>query len=171
MWYLPRPLKGAGVAKIMSPPKTPAFQQQVEQLTAAFAAELVRVMKTAIVQSVAVAVGDAPTAPKPKEPIAAAPARSSSSKTASKSTRTAKAAKPAAAKKGGKRSPQAIAKTTDALAAYIAKNPGQRIEEIAKALETATKDLSLPTKKLIAAKKISSKGKRRATTYFPAQPS
>jgi hypothetical protein len=147
----------------MPPPKTPAFQQQVEQLTAAFAAELVRVMKAAIVQSVASAVGDAPTAPKtvqvPKESSAAALPRRS------------KAAKPAAAKKGGKRSPKAIAKTTDALAAYIAKNPGQRIEEIAKALKTATKDLSLPTKKLIAAKKISAKGKRRATTYFPAQPS
>jgi hypothetical protein len=157
----------------MSTTKTPSFQQQVEQLTTVFAAELVLVMKAAIVQSVAVAVGDAPTAPKavrvPKESSAAAPPLRSSVKAASRSSRRAKVGKPTAvAKKGKKRSPRAIAKTTDALAAYIAKNPGQRIEQIAQALKTATKDLSLPTKKLIAGKKITPKGKRRATTYFPA---
>jgi hypothetical protein len=135
---------------------TPSFQQQVEQLTATFAAELVRVMKSAIVQSVADAVGGPP---------AAARAQRAPTAKAGRKTTPAPAAKPT---KGQKRSPKAIARTTAALAAYVAKNPGQRIEQIAQALQTPTQNLSLPAHKLIAAKKILAKGKRRATRYFPA---
>lgn len=70
--------------------------------------------------------------------------------------------------KGQKRDPQVIVAITAKLAAHIAKNPGQRIEEIGKALGTPTKDLTLPVKKLIESKQIKTKGQRRATTYFPA---
>lgn len=70
--------------------------------------------------------------------------------------------------KGQKRDPQVIVAITSKLAAHIAKNPGQRIEEIGKALGTPTKDLTLPVKKLIETKQIKTKGQRRATTYFPA---
>ena len=41
------------------------------------------------------------------------------------------------------------------------------IEEIAKALATTTKELTLPIKKLLSDKRISSRGTRRATKYFP----
>lgn len=70
--------------------------------------------------------------------------------------------------KGQKRDPQVIVAITAKLAAHIAKNPGQRIEEIGKALGTPTKDLTLPVKKLIETKQIKTKGQRRATTYYPA---
>jgi len=49
---------------------------------------------------------------------------------------------------------------------YIAKNPGQRIEQIAASLDISTKELNLPAKKLISEKKLSTKGQKRATTYF-----
>ncbi len=68
--------------------------------------------------------------------------------------------------KGAKRDPKLLAALTDKLGDYIKKNPGNRIEQIGKALGTPTKDLALPVKKLLAAKKISTKGQKRATTYF-----
>jgi len=68
--------------------------------------------------------------------------------------------------KGEKRDPKDLEALTDKLAAFIKKTPGQRIEQIGKALGTPTKDLSLPVKKLIAAKRVSTKGQKRATTYF-----
>lgn len=80
----------------------------------------------------------------------------------------ARAAAPASARrpKGAKRDPDDIAKLTESLAAFVKKTPGQRIEQIGKALGTPTKELTLPMKKLIAAKRISTKGQKRATTYF-----
>ena len=49
----------------------------------------------------------------------------------------------------------------------IKRKPGQRIEQIAVELRTRTKELALPAKKLIAAKKIRTTGNRRATKYYP----
>jgi predicted transcriptional regulator len=54
------------------------------------------------------------------------------------------------------------------LQAEIKAKPGLRMEQIAKALSSSTKELALPAKKLIAEKKIKTKGERRATKYFPA---
>ena len=56
---------------------------------------------------------------------------------------------------------------TNKLRSYIARNPGQRIELIGQGLGLATKELALPARKLLAAKQISTKGQKRATTYFP----
>jgi hypothetical protein len=51
---------------------------------------------------------------------------------------------------------------------YIASHPGQRIEQIGKALGETTKDLRLPAQKLIAEKLVKTKGARRGMTYSPA---
>jgi predicted transcriptional regulator len=56
---------------------------------------------------------------------------------------------------------------TEKLGAFIKKNPGQRIEQIGKALGTPTKELALPVKKLLAAKRIATRGQKRSTKYFP----
>lgn len=68
--------------------------------------------------------------------------------------------------KGAKRDPSEIAKLTDRLAQYVKENPGQRIEQIASGLGIPTKELTLPAKKLIAAKQIKTRGQKRATQYF-----
>lgn len=85
-----------------------------------------------------------------------------------RSTRGRPKGRPAAARrsKGAKRSPEELEALTKQLLAAIKKTPGQRIEHIGKAIGMATKELALPVKKLIAEKKISTKGQRRATTYF-----
>ena len=69
-------------------------------------------------------------------------------------------------KKGAKRSPEELEQLIKQLHGYIAKNPGQRIEQIAQSLDISTKELNLPAKKLISEKKLSTKGQKRATTYF-----
>jgi hypothetical protein len=69
-------------------------------------------------------------------------------------------------KKGQKRDPELLEALTEKLGAFITKNPGLRIEQIGKSLGVATKDLALPVKKLVAAKRVSTKGQKRATTYF-----
>ena len=52
------------------------------------------------------------------------------------------------------------------LHSHIAKNPGQRIEHISKTLGIPTKEFVLPIKKLVSEKKVSTKGAKRATTYY-----
>ena len=94
-------------------------------------------------------------------------------KPAGKPGRPAKAASSAssaaAAKRraGEKRSPVLLAQVTDQVGNHIKSNPGQGVEQIAKALSTTTKELTLPIRKLLGDKKITSKGQKRATRYFP----
>lgn len=51
---------------------------------------------------------------------------------------------------------------------HVKAYPGQRIEQINRALGTRTAELRGPVVKLIAAKVVKTKGDRRATTYFAA---
>ncbi len=77
--------------------------------------------------------------------------------------------KPKAGKrpKGAKRTAEEIDTLTKSLLTAIKKKPGQRIEEIGKAMSVSTKDLALPVAKLFDAKAIRTTGTRRATKYFP----
>ena len=68
--------------------------------------------------------------------------------------------------KGAKRTPEELEALVKKLHTHVAKNPGQRIEHIGKALGVATKELNLPVKKLVSEKRLSTKGQKRATTYF-----
>jgi hypothetical protein len=66
---------------------------------------------------------------------------------------------------GAKRTPEELEQMTSALLAYVQKNPGQRIEEIASGMGVGSKELTLPAKKLIAGKKLKTRGQKRATRY------
>lgn len=73
-------------------------------------------------------------------------------------------------RKGGKRSPDEIARMADTLLEYIANHPGQRMESIARALDATTQELTLPIKKLILGGRLRTEGQKRATSYFIAEP-
>src|SRR5215831_11389896 len=71
--------------------------------------------------------------------------------------------------RGAKRTAADLEMLSDKFASYVKANPGLRIEQINKELGTTTKDLALPIRKLIADGKISAKGQKRSTTYFPGK--
>lgn len=67
---------------------------------------------------------------------------------------------------GAKRSPAELAALIERIGAYIKANPGYGVEAIGSALGMPTSDLVLPIKKLIAAKRVRTKGQKRATKYY-----
>jgi predicted HTH transcriptional regulator len=68
--------------------------------------------------------------------------------------------------RGAKRTPADLEALSEKVAAFVKANPGLRIEQINKQLDTTTKDLALPIRKLISEGAITAKGKKRSTTYF-----
>jgi len=89
----------------------------------------------------------------------------------SKNAPKAEGAAPAGArlpKSSGRRTNASMEQSSAALLDYVTKNPGQRGEQIAKALHTDVGTMRLPMKKLIADKKVRTQGQRRGMTYFAA---
>ncbi|MBP9087818.1 MAG: hypothetical protein KBG15_16985 [Kofleriaceae bacterium] len=69
-------------------------------------------------------------------------------------------------KSGSKRTNSELVDMMERVRLHVVANPGQRMEQINKALGTTTKDLQLPIRKLISDGRIYSKGSRRVTQYF-----
>jgi hypothetical protein len=171
----------------------PSIDDEIRSRTEAFVTSLATVIKQAALEAVSQVLGrgavTVPSAPaqaqrgRPKKVVPAPAAKAAPlskplakplAKTAGPAAKAPAAKAPlskkAAAKRapGEKRPPAELVKLTERLGEYIRANPGQRIETIGKALSAPTKDLTLPVKKLLAAKKIRSEGLKRATEYFPS---
>lgn len=71
--------------------------------------------------------------------------------------------------RGAKRTAHELDLLSEQFQQYVAKNPGMRIEQINKELNTTTKDLALPIRKLLAEGALKTKGVKRSTTYFPGE--
>ena len=125
---------------------------ELREIVEAFVGQLKGLLRRATLETVQAALGDD------------APRRGGRRRAAKAGGK--KGATPGARKKGAKRTPDELEGLTKSLLAYVRKNPGQRIEPIAKGLGVTTKELALPAKKLIAEKRFATKGQRRATTYF-----
>ncbi len=69
-------------------------------------------------------------------------------------------------RKGAKRNAGDLDKLGDDFYSFVSKHPGMRIEQINKQLDTTTKDLALPIRKMIADGSLKTKGEKRSTTYF-----
>ena len=65
-----------------------------------------------------------------------------------------------------RRSSEDVEALASAVLAHVKANPGQGVTEIARALRRTSKDLKLPIQKLLADKKLKTKGERRGTKYF-----
>jgi hypothetical protein len=165
------------------------LDDQIRSLTEAFAtdiAALVRKSALAAVQNVLGGGAPAPAAPRPAVPAkkpAPAPAPAKKAPLAKPVVKAAaparKPAKPAPAAKpttkkivapkrplGAKRPPAELAALVEKLAGWINANPGQGAEAMSKALGLANSELTLPIKKLVAAKRIRFEGQKRATKYY-----
>ncbi len=136
--------------------------KHIRERVESFVKDLETLIRQAAVAAVADALGVGTGSSKQGSPrIAAAPA-SASKKAAPSRGRPASGGK-------GKRIRRTIAEL-DAIGAriveYIGKNPGQGAEGIKKALKLGANDWALPIKKLVDERKVTSKGKKRATSYF-----
>jgi hypothetical protein len=130
---------------------TANFDRQIRKTIEAFVEELSGLVRAAALQSVTEAFGAGGVPARRGRGPGPAPAPATRGRA-----------------KGQKRPPEALAQLTDSLMSAIKAAPGQRMEEIAKGLGTSTGELTLPAKKLLAEKKIKTKGERRATKYYPA---
>jgi hypothetical protein len=133
----------------------------------AFVAELAGIVRQSALDAVRSALGEARA---PRGGVRAATAevrRGGGAKSRADRRGAPGAAARGRAKPGQKRDPKMLARLVERLQAHIAANPGERIEQINKALGVPTKDLNLPIKKLIRAGRITSKGQKRSTTYHP----
>lgn len=129
----------------------PNFDQQIRKTVEAFVEELSMLVRSAAVQSVTEAFGASPGGRE----------RGLEGKGAGRGVGKARP-------RGQKRAPEDLEQLVNQLLAAIKATPGQRMEQIAKGMKTTTQELALPAKKLLAEKKIKTKGERRATKYFPA---
>jgi hypothetical protein len=68
---------------------------------------------------------------------------------------------------GQQRAPELLAQLMERVHSYIKAHPGQGVAPIAASLGTSTKELGLLLRKLVDQKKVTSKGKKRGTRYYP----
>lgn len=128
----------------------------IEARVQAFVADLEGLVRVAALEAVQKALGEGGGTGRGKKAAGAAPAAGG-------------APKAKARKKGQKRTPEELEALEGQLDAFVNANPGQRIEEIGKALGIATSELTRPMKKLLEGGKVRSTGQRRATKYFPGK--
>jgi hypothetical protein len=128
---------------------------EIQGLVDAFVGQLSTLVRRSALEQVQAALQSA---------VGGAPARGR--KAGRRGPKPARAAKRGAG--GGKRSPEQVGAVSEKLLAFVKKNPGLRGEQISKALKTTTGAIRLPMQKLIAKKKIKTKGQRRGTTYHAA---
>lgn len=129
-----------------------SLRTSIRSLTESFASQLEELVRQAAYEHVSTALGNLG---------AAAPARAGRRK-AGRPGR-----KPGRPAGGGKRSASDMDAMQDRLLAHVKANPGQRGEQIAAAFGSDVGTIRLPMKKLIAARKVTTKGERRGMMYFP----
>jgi hypothetical protein len=144
--------------------QTPDLDRQIRDRIETFVQELGSLVRQSAVHAVASALGEG-------APIRRGPGRprsnGASAGAAVAPVRRGPGRPPGGGRrKGEKRAPEQLAALVDKLFSAIKSKPGQRIEEIASALGSSTKELTLPAKKLISEKRVSTKGQKRATRYF-----
>jgi predicted transcriptional regulator len=65
-----------------------------------------------------------------------------------------------------RRSTADLEQTSARILAYVRSNPGQRLEEIGRGLDTATAGLKRPIQALLASGSLRTEGQKRGTRYF-----
>ena len=134
----------------------PNFEQMIAQRVHAFVTEITELARQQALETLSSAL------------VAGGGGRGRGAGRARNGTLPARATRRGRDAAGNRRSPEEIDRASQALLSEIQSNPGLRVEQIGRALGAATKDLSLPLKKLLSQRMVRSEGQRRATRYFPA---
>jgi len=121
------------------------FQDQMNRTVASFVAQITELARRAAIDTLEAAL-DSREAPSKTAPVSGGRGRG----------------------RGVKRSPDEIDELAGRFKAFVKENPGLRIEQINKQLGTATRDLALPIRKLLAEGAIYAKGQKRSTMYYTA---
>lgn len=129
----------------------PNDRTAISTLVSDFAAQLEAIVRQAAVEQVMSALGGLG---------APSPARRGSGRPRKPGR---KAGRPA---KRGRRATGDVDAMGEKLLAHVKANPGQRGEQIAAAMRSDVTTIRLPMKKLIAARKVKTKGQRRGMTYW-----
>src|SRR5690242_18531436 len=114
----------------------PSIHDQIESRIRSFVHELNDLVRQAAVDAVRGALGGGGA------PVRRGPGRPP--KSASAAAPRAASPKPVATRKGGRRSPEQMSKTLEAVRDYVVKHPGHRVEQMGPALHLKTKDLARP---------------------------
>lgn len=130
-----------------------AQQDEIQSLVESFASELTALVRRTTIEQLQQALGDFSGGATP---------------VAKRTVRVVRMGRSAKKGSGGKRTPEQVHAFGETLYAFIKKSPGQRGEQIAAALKTDVKTMRLPLLRLIADKKVKTKGQRRGMTYFAA---
>lgn len=147
-------------------------QSQIAARIDAFTTELNALVRRAALEAVSAALGGGAATGAPAGQPVAAPRRrgrppKSSRLAAPATSAAASAAKlPTKPRKGGKRSPEELAKIDAAVQAFVKANPGKGVEHMAKSLGVPSGDIKSRVALLIDAKKLKKTGVKRATKYF-----
>lgn len=125
------------------------LDQDIQSRIQTFLAELSALVKKSALESVQAALADGRNGAPRRGP--GRPRKSGSS---------------ARSGKREKRSSEQVDAMAARVLAQVRSKQGQRLEEIGKAMKMPTKGLKLPIAKLLAAKKLKTKGRKRGTQYF-----
>jgi hypothetical protein len=132
------------------------LDNEIQSRISSFLSELSLLVKRSALEAVHGALGEATVSPR-RGP--GRPRKVSFSATATPS-RIATRGVP------GKRTSAQIEATASKLLTHIRSKPGQRLEEIGRALKADTAGLKRPIANLLAAKMLTTKGQKRGTKYF-----
>ena len=149
-------------------------QSEITARIEQFTKELEALVRSAALDAVRQALGSGPTTiPRTAQPSSAPRRGPGRPRKIAAAPVAAPAAAPAAKlaprpKKGGKRTPEQLAKTDEAIRGFVKTHPGTGVELMAKTLGVPSKDLKLRIKLLVTGKKLRKTGQKRATKYFVA---
>jgi hypothetical protein len=129
------------------------LDQDIQSRIQSFLAELSALVKKSALESVQTALADGGSARR-------GPGRPRGSGRPSQNGRSARAGKRV------KRSSEQVDAMAARVLAQVRSKQGQRLEQISKAMKVPSKGLKLPVAKLLAAKKLKTKGQKRGTQYF-----
>lgn len=132
---------------------TDSLRTSIQSLTQSFAEQLEQLVRQAAVEQVTSALGGLGVS---------TPARRGRPRKTGTTGR-----KPGRPAGSGKRTAGDMDAMQERLLSHVKANPGQRGEQIAAAMKSDVMMIRLPMKKLIAARKVTTKGERRGMMYFP----